>query len=72
MNYQVGDWVKKVKGYTYVGKVIAIYKKLDGADRVDVEVCYPTHWRYARNCEGMIHVFAASDLVKVDPNDFYA
>lgn len=71
VEYSVGDWVAKVKGYTYIGKVRSIYQKGDGAIRVDVELTYPRWWQNTRNGEGMLHVFAANDLKKVNPNDVF-
>ena len=43
---QRGTWVAKKKGYTFIGKVIAVYYKLDGtSERADVELCYPEWWK---------------------------
>ncbi len=67
-----GTWVAKKKGYTYIGKVVAVYYKLDGiGQRADVEVTYPQWWKGTRNCEGMIHIFSIDDLQAIDPNDYY-
>jgi hypothetical protein len=52
MSYQIGDKVEKVGGdYTFVGIVVAAFKKLSGAERFVVE-----------DDRGVLHVYSAKTL----------
>jgi hypothetical protein len=51
--FKPGDWVRKKKGYKYVGRVAAAYRKFDNELR---EQTGP--WRYdVQNRDGMLHIF---------------
>lgn len=57
MSFQVGDKVEKVGGdYTFVGVVVAAFKKLSGAERFVVE-----------DDRGVLHVYSAKILKLQDP-----
>ena len=58
--FQVGDKVRKSKGYKFPGVVVTVFKKLDGESIRYVVECT------AEGAEGMLHVFAQSQLELVE------
>jgi len=52
---RVGDSVRKRQGYKFPGRVVSVFKKLDGQTRVVVECT-------AAGAEGMLHVFSPENL----------
>ncbi len=55
MAYKVGEAVRKRNGYGFPGKVVSVFKKLDGAIRYVVECTVP-------GCEGVLHIFSEVQL----------
>lgn len=54
--FKEGDRVKKIGGdYTFVGVVVAAFKKLSGKQRYVVE-----------NTEGILHVFSDKQLIDIN------
>jgi hypothetical protein len=53
--FSPGDRVRKVKGYTYEGVVVAIFRKLDGQTRLVVEVD-------GEACNGLLHIFSPEQM----------
>jgi hypothetical protein len=52
MSFQVNDKVEKVGGdYVFVGVIVAVFKKLSGAERYVVE-----------DDRGVLHVYSAKNL----------
>ena len=54
--YNVGDWVRKHKGYEFIGEVRSVYTKTTGEIRYDVEEAK----------SGMLHIFNEDQLVPFD------
>lgn len=72
MKFEIGDKVRKIKGYKFEGVVISAGTKLDGErvlysveveKEVDDECIWcRNHYRLEQNCGGMVHIFAEQDL----------
>jgi hypothetical protein len=73
--FKRGDKVMKISGYSFRGVVIAIYQKLNGEWRMDVEIPgaeFPASC-LCINCSdpngaGMIHIFNPDQFRKVQEN----
>jgi hypothetical protein len=50
--FHVGDRVRKLKGYKFIGIVVAVFAKLDGSTRYVVEM----------DGTGMLHIYSERDL----------
>ena len=55
--FEVGDKVRKPKGYAFDGTVVSVFKTLTGNKRVVAELT-------TANGEGMLHIFSESQLEK--------
>ena len=53
----VGDKVQKVKGYSWPGVVVAVFKNLKGVTRVVVECTIP-------EVKGALHIYSLDQLEK--------
>jgi hypothetical protein len=54
--FNVGDKVKKVRGYKYPGVVVSAFVKSDGVTPRYVVECI------GEGCEGMLHIFSETQL----------
>jgi hypothetical protein len=54
IEFEIGDIVRKVKGYRFVGTVVSSFVKRDGQRRYVVE-----------NDDGLLHIFNGSQLLYV-------
>lgn len=54
---KIGDKVEKIKGYKYIGTVVAFFKKLDGQERIIVEL---------ENSDGLLHIFSLEQMRVLD------
>lgn len=61
--FKPGDWVRKKKGYKYVGRVAAAYRKFDSTLESQTGA-----WRYdVQNGDEMLHIFG-NDLESYTPD----
>lgn len=57
MEYEIGDYVKKVTGeYQIYGTVVGVFKKMDGATRWVVE-------HKSKGDGSFLHIYGTNDLV---------
>ena len=54
MNYQVGDKVHKISGYSFPGTVVSVFKTTAGEDRLVVEL----------DNHRLLHIFNFSQMEK--------
>lgn len=75
MKFKIGDKVRKIKGYKFEGIIIGGGHKLDGErtlymveipnEAITEIICVKCSYMfplYDQNCNGMVHIFAESDI----------